>query len=615
MRPGATSGIRMNSDPVKLHAPWLALRRCLFLGLVLLGTVMAASAMLVVIGPDDLDFRSGLALLLFTALFAWIGQSFWTALIGLVLRLFRRDPLSLRRLPADVSEATALPSHGGTALVMPIYNEDPERAVRGLEACCRSIAATGQAAHFSVFLLSDSNDPEIAAREQRAVDRLRGRLPAGMALHYRRRTENRGRKAGNLAEFCARWHNDFRYMLVLDADSLMQGETVVRLVGLMERNPRAGLIQTAPMPVRQRTLFGRLMQFGAALYGPLLAAGSSFWQGSTANYWGHNAILRLAPFHAHCGLPLLPGKPPLGGEIMSHDFVEAALMKRAGWDVWFLSELSGSYEELPGNVIDYARRDRRWAQGNLQHLRLLGERGLHPMSRLHLLMGASSFLVSLLWLVLLLTSWFDPTLIADAGAAVAQAPDAASRLAAEQRHDIARLLFAGTVVLLFGPRLMGIVLCLTGSARASRRWRLVGSALLETMATLLLAPLMMLFHCWFLLGIACGRATGWDPQARDAEVVPWRQSLALTSVPAALGLLGLLVLLDVPPMTTAWLLPVCLGLGLSPWLVCWTSRSDLGRVSERLGLFQSPPTATPLGNDVLAELERLELRDAGRSAA
>ena len=610
------SGIRMNAESSNLAAPSLQLRRLLFFGLVLLTTALAVSGMLFVLGPDGLDFRSTLSLILFALLFAWIGQSFWTAVIGLVLRLCRRDPLSLRRLPAEVPVHQALAKHGGTALVMPVYNENPERAVRGLEACCRSIAETGQAAHFSVFLLSDSNDPEIAAREELAVERLRQCLPAGLSLHYRRRPDNAGRKAGNLAEFCERWHGRFRYMVVLDADSLMQGETVVRLVSLMEGNPRAGLIQTAPMSVRQRTLFGRLMQFGAALYGPLLAAGSSFWQGSAANYWGHNAIIRLAPFHAHCGLPVLPGDPPLGGEILSHDFVEAALMKRAGWDVWFLSELGGSYEELPGNVIDYARRDRRWTQGNLQHLRLLGEPGLHPLSRLHLLMGATSFLVSLLWLVLLLTSWFDPTFIADAGAAVTLAPDAAARLAAEQRYEVAMLLFAGTLVLLFGPRVMGIVLCLTGAKPAKGRWRLAGSALLETFATVLLAPLMMLFHCWFLLGIACGRATGWDPQVRDAEAVPWRQSIAMTIVPAGLGLLGMLILLDVPPMTTAWLLPVCLGLSLSPWLVRWTSRSDLGCLSQRLGLFQSPRPEP--GNSVLGELERLEARDLGpafRSAA
>lgn len=600
----------MSAEPSNLVAPLLRLRRCLFFGLVLLTTAVAVSGMLFVLGPGGLDFRSTVSLVLFALLFAWIGQSFWTALIGLVLRLCRRDPLSLRRLPAEVPARQALTEHGGTALVMPVYNEIPERAVRGLEACCRSIAETGQAAHFSVFLLSDSNDPDIAAREQLAVERLRQRLPTGLSLHYRRRPDNAGRKAGNLAEFCERWHARFRYMVVLDADSLMQGETVVRLISLMERNPGAGLIQTAPMPVRQRTLFGRLMQFGAALYGPLLAAGSSFWQGSAANYWGHNAIIRLAPFHAHCGLPVLPGDPPLGGEILSHDFVEAALMKRAGWDVWFLSELGGSYEELPGNVIDYARRDRRWTQGNLQHLRLLREPGLHPLSRLHLLMGATSFLVSLLWLVLLLTSWFDPTLIADAGAAVALAPDAASRLAAEQRYDVAMLLFAGTLVLLFGPRLMGIVLCLTGAKPASGRWRLTCSALLEAVATVLLAPLMMLFHCWFLLGIACGRATGWDPQVRDAEAVPWRQAIAMTIVPAGLGSLGMLILLDVPPMTTAWLLPVCLGLSLSPWLVRWTSRSDLGCLSQRVGLFQSP--RPELTNSVLGELERLEARDLGK---
>ncbi len=609
------SGIpmRAEADLAVLATPGLRWRRWLFFGLVLLTTALAVAGLLFLLWPGGLSVRIILSVTLFGLLFAWISQSFWTAFFGLCLRLLRRDPLSLRPLPELESTPVSLQEHGGTALVMPVFNEDPERALRGLEACCRSIEKTGQAAHFSVFLLSDSTRPEIAAREARAVEELRQRLPAGMALHYRRRAHNTGRKAGNLADFCRLWGNRFRYMVVLDADSLMQGETVVSLVALMERNPRAGLIQTVPMPVRSRTLFARLMQFAATLYGPLLAVGSSFWQGSDANYWGHNAIIRLQPFHAHCQLPVLPGQPPLGGEILSHDFVEAALLKRAGWDVWFLSDLPGSYEELPGTIFAYARRDRRWTQGNMQHLKLLREPGLHPINRLHFVMGAASFLVSLVWLGLLLSSWFDPTLIAQAGAALAMAPDAASQHAAQQRYTVAMLLFGSTLLLLFGPRLMGILHALRGPQSLGRRLRLLLSALLETLAAVLMAPLMMLFHCWFLLGIACGRAIGWDPQVRDAGIVPWREVLRATALPAMLGLLGLATLPGMPPIAMAWLVPVCLGLALSPWLVRWTSSAALGERMRRLGLFQAPPTAAT--HSVLHELAQLEARDHGRHPA
>ena len=267
-----------------------------------------------------------------------------------------------------------------------------------------SLARTGHGEQFDLFLLSDTTDPSIARAEEAAWTTLREQTSHPTALHYRRRAANIGRKAGNIEDFCRRWGGDYDFMVVLDADSIMTGTAVVQLVRAMEASPSAGLIQTVPIPARRTTLFGRLMQFAGCLYSPILATGQSFWQTDTANYWGHNAILRVKPFMDHCGLPVLPGRPPLGGTILSHDFVEAALMRRAGWQVYLLPSIGGSYEEAPENVVEYAKRDRRWTQGSLQHLRLLMTRGFRFVNRLHFLLGAVGYLSSVVWLLMLFAS-------------------------------------------------------------------------------------------------------------------------------------------------------------------------------------------------------------------
>ena len=223
-------------------------------------------------------------------------------------------------------------------------------------------------------------------------------------VFYRRRLDRSERKAGNIAEFVRRWGAQYECMIVLDADSVMTGTALVTLARLMEAHPEIGILQSLPLPVGRETLFARLIQFGARLQSPMLSSGLAFWQLGESNYWGHNAIIRLRPFARYCVLPRLSGRPPLGGEILSHDFVEAAFMRRAGYEVRQVPELEGSWEEVPANVIDYAARDRRWTQGNLQHTRVLAFPGLHPLSRIHLLTGIVSYVSSPMWLALLLIS-------------------------------------------------------------------------------------------------------------------------------------------------------------------------------------------------------------------
>ncbi|MDX1494532.1 MAG: glucans biosynthesis glucosyltransferase MdoH, partial [Longimicrobiales bacterium] len=380
--------------PVRI--PLARLRRWILAFLVVTTTGAGVWMMARTVGAQGLTVLEVVILALFAPTFAWIVVPFWTALAGLLLRLARRDPLSLARTPVE----RPVPTASTTALVVPIFREDPEAVAARIATMVRSLERTGAIGHFHIHILSDTPDPEIWAREEVAWVRLQAEHPQ-VPIHYRRRDRNTGRKAGNIGEFCRRCIDDYDFMVVLDADSLMTGATLVALAGMMEADPELGLVQTVPLPVLQTTLFGRLIQFAGCLHGPVLAAGQSFWQGDEGNYWGHNAIVRLRPFTEHCELPVLPGEPPLGGEVLSHDFVEGALLRRAGWKVVMAADLAGSWEEVPGNVVDYAKRDRRWAQGSLQHLRLLGLPGLHAASRIHFTMGAMGFVSSLLWLLFL----------------------------------------------------------------------------------------------------------------------------------------------------------------------------------------------------------------------
>jgi membrane glycosyltransferase len=380
------------------------LRRIALLAFVLVATAAATQLLTHALGADGLSIPEIGILPLFALTFGWICYAFATALIGFMLHLVGE--------PGGAPGDRLRPPHGGpttarTALVMPIYHEDPIRVAARLAAVYRSLADTGRLAEFDLFVLSDSRDREVVQAEQVMWARLCAELGAAGRLFYRVRRGNEGRKAGNIAEFCRNWGAGYRYFIVLDADSVMTGATLVHLVELMEANPSAGLIQTVPQPVGGSTLFARIQQFAARLYGPLCGTGMAYWYLDNNNYWGHNGIIRTAAFMSSAGLPRLPGSPPLGGEIMSHDFVEAALLRRAGWSVWLVPELGGSYEELPPTISEYAKRDRRWCLGNLQHVRLLAAKGLCPVSRVHMAAGALSYLASPIWLALLLLTTFE----------------------------------------------------------------------------------------------------------------------------------------------------------------------------------------------------------------
>jgi membrane glycosyltransferase len=598
-------------------------RRWAFAALVSATTMLGSLMMLDIVRDAGITALEVGILTLFVPTFGWIAVSFWNAIVGFALGLLRRDPLSLR--PLDTSGQRVVELDGSstgcagvdgtlsarTALVMPAHNEDPELIMAGLASMMRSLEKTGEADSFDFHLLSDTTDAATAHEEEAAWRALRADAARPHRLHYRRRPENKGRKTGNIAEFCARCEREYDFVVVLDADSVMGGATIVELVRIMEANPRAGLLQTVPLPARQETLFGRFVQFAAALYGPMLAAGQSFWQGDAANYWGHNAIIRLQPFAEHCRLPVLRGRPPLGGPVLSHDFVEAALIRRAGWGVYLLSGLGGSWEGVPANVPDFAKRDRRWAQGSIQHLRLLGMPGLHPLARVHFVMGAMGYLSSVLWLLMLLASTAY-VLAPPASVPVLVEPvpgGALERALASLAATAVLPLLSVTAMILFLPKALGLLL-----AGVRRRTdfggvvRLVTGGVVETMFSVVLAPLMMLYHTRFVLGILTGHDVAWAPQQREDRAVGWREAMTATagSTVLAAGWAG--ITLTQAPSFFLWLTPIFAGTLLGAPLVRWTSSVGLGRAAARVGLLTTPAevlTPAELGRvDAAAQVGR-----------
>jgi membrane glycosyltransferase len=564
----------------------MALKRFVLFACTLLMTVFAAHEMYLVLQVAGLTLLELFVLGLFAVLFAWVAFSFVTNLVGfLSLVTGRREPLEEDRRGAVPS----LP--GKTALLFPVYNEEPVNVMARLQAMHESIAETGALGAFDFFILSDTTDPDTWITEERAFLEVRDRTDAHDHLFYRHRRSNKGRKAGNIAEWVQRFGGRYEYMVVLDADSLMSGQTLIRLTAAMEESPEAGVIQTLPLIVNAGTLFARLQQFANRLYGPQLGHGLAWWHGSESNYWGHNAIIRTRAFAAQAGLPVLPGRKPIGGEIMSHDFVEAALLRRAGWAVRILPELGGSYEESPPALSDYAVRDRRWCQGNLQHLGVLPARGLHPVSRFHLLMGVGAYATAPLWLLFLLVG----ILIALQAQFIRPEYFPADFVLFPQwpAQDPVRAMyvFAGTMGLLFVPKLMAY-LAMVLRARHRRGFggavRGLLSVLLESLISGLMAPIMMLNQSFTVIAALLGRDVGWNVQRRDDGALPWREVARGYLWHTLFGILLAAAAYAVSWSLFLWMTPVIIGLLLAIPLAAFTADARIARRLRGMGILLVP---------------------------
>jgi len=567
-------------------APYLlSLRRAFVFGVV--GALSAAGAfeMYQVLKVAGLTFAESIVLGLFVALFAWLALSFVSAAGGLLSMILRSD----KSLGIDPSSPVP---HVTTrnALLLPAYNESAGRISSRLQAICESVQETGQHEHFDFFILSDTTDPKIWISEEAAFLALLQRMPR-MRIFYRHRAKNTARKAGNIAEWIRRFGGAYRHMIVLDADSLMTGDTILRLVAAMERHPRVGLIQTFPVIVNADTLFARVQQFAGRMYGPLIARGIAWWHGPEGNYWGHNAVIRVAAFAEHAGLPRLRGCKPFGGHIMSHDFVEAGLMRRAGWAIHMAPNLGGTYEEAPPSLTDYAARDRRWCQGNLQHVGVLTASGLHWISRLHLLTGIGSYLTAPLWLLFLAVGilisleaqFVRPDYFPSGFSLFPNWP--------AQDPVLAAWVFAATMGVLLAPKLLGYVVAVGGR---ERRMGFGGpvvsllSVIVETLISGLVAPLMMLIQSTAVTEILFGRDAGWSVQRRDDGTLPLSEVVRRYGWHTLFGVALAASAYSVSWSLLLWMTPVISGLLLAIPLAALSASSSAAAALRRLGLLTIP---------------------------
>jgi membrane glycosyltransferase len=542
----------------------------------------------------DILWRGGLTgveaamLVLFVPLFGMVALGFTQALIGFLVLLRRRDSYEIGvTLPAGEASAESLPA---TALLIPIYNEDVSRVYEGLRAMFLSLSGAGVLPRFDFFILSDSTDPNKWIEEEVGWIDLCKQLNGFGRIFYRKRHIPLNRKSGNVSDFCRRWGKRYRYMVVLDADSLMEAKTLVRMVQLMEANPQTGILQTAPQPIEAQTPFARMLQFAGHCYGPVFQAGLNYWQAGNGNFWGHNAIIRTAPFIEHCALPAMPGSKH--SRFMSHDYVEAALMRKANYQVWLAYSLGGSYENLPPTMIDCAKRDRRWCRGNFQHSWLLMASGLHAINRLHLSLGILSYLCSPLWLAFLVlgalqyrAEMLDTTVAYDDDIGISSYLDIGG-------GRLSLTLFLATLAMLTLPKLLATLLVLfdAGKRRAfGGALRASLSFVVEHLVSALLAPVLMLFTSLSVALVILGREITWGSQRRDAGGIDWPAILRAHAWHTALGIAAAETAFHIHPSFFWWTLPVTIGLAFSVPLSALLAHEGFGRLLSRAGLFRSPP--------------------------
>jgi membrane glycosyltransferase len=562
-------------------------RRIALALLVFAQTVLASCSLARTFSSPDLSALQIAIIVNFSVLFSWISFSFWSNIAGF-WTLWRGGGVC--PVAEEARRCADQPLHTHTALLMPICNEDVSRCLAAIEAIYLSLAQTGELDHFEFFLLSDSSDAERQVEEEIAWAKTCRDVDGFNRIFYRHRRNNVKRKSGNIADFLRRWGVNYDHMVVLDADSVMSGENLVQLARLMERYPKVGVIQTTPTIVNGQSLFARAQQFASRCYGSLFSASLHFWQLGESYYWGHNAIIRVAPFVKHCGLARLFGKPPLGGEILSHDFVEAALIGRAGWEVWLARGLPGSYEESPPSLLDELKRDRRWCQGNLQHLRLWFGNGIRTGHRAILVMGVMAYASALLWLSFLFLNTVE-LIVQSLTTPVYFSPQ--PRLFPiwpEWHPEWALALVGTTALLLLLPKLLSFLLILK-----NRETQLYGglvslsaSIALEILLSTLVAPIRMWFHSKFVLLTLLGRPIRWTTQCRAESTTDWRAATSAHGLSALFAGSWIVLMSWINPAVLLWMLPICLALALSVPLSVYLSRPALGQAVKRWRLFQIP---------------------------
>jgi membrane glycosyltransferase len=569
-------------------------RRTVFAALSVITFVALLLAMARFLGGDGLGPADGALLLCYGAMLPWNVLGFWNAAIGFAILRLARDP-SRHVFPAARSPATG-PIRSRVALVMPVHNEDPDRVLRHLEETVASLDATGEGAGFEVFLLSDTQASATAAKELSQFNGWRRRLWRPERVHYRRRADNLGHKTGNLWEFLETHGQRFDHMLVLDADSAMSGSAILRLVRIMDAHPDIGILQQLIVGLPSSSPFPRIFQFGMRHGMRAYTVGSAWWQGDCGPYWGHNALIRVAPFIAHCRLPMLSGRPPLGGRVLSHDQVEAVLMRRAGWQVRVLPEEAGSFEENPPTLSDFVKRDLRWCQGNWQYLQLIGRPGFHAMGRLQLLLALLMYVSGPAWMLFSLVG-FGREIAIGMSAAPPIRPGALDPWLGVPAAWEGWALLATMMTIVFAPKLAGVAQVLL-TPRLRRDYgggqRVAVSTTVELVFSFILAPIMAFAQTILVLGMLAGRTIRWEAQLRDPRALPWAEAIRGLWPQSLFGLvLASSVWWLAPASARLWVTLFCGPLLLAVPFAVVTASSTVGLALARLGICAVPEEVDP----------------------
>ena len=557
-------------------------RRVLFAALVL--PTIAALLLLTAyaLSAGGLSFADYVLLLLFALTMPWSVIGFWNAVIGFLIMRFARDPIAAVN-PAAVHGRDDEPITASTAIAMFVRNEPPTRVIRNLEAMMRELNAAGVADKFHVYVLSDTTLPEIAAREEAGFAALGSEWRGRMPVTYRRREVNTGFKAGNFWDFLQRWGDAHDFAVTLDTDSFMTAAAILRMVKIMQADPKLGILQGLVSGLPSTSAFARIFQFGMRLGMQSFTIGSAWWQADCGPYWGHNACLRLAPFKKYCEIPKLPGKGVLRGHVLSHDQIEAALMRRGGYDVRVLPEENLGWEENPTTLIEFLRRDQRWLQGTLQYWFFLFLPGLKFVSRFQLAFAMMMFLGSPAWIGLLIVGTLS----------IAASPSMADFI----RADAGYALLAVSVVMWFAPKIVTAIDVLTrpGLRRAyGGTGRFLASLVTETCLSFMLSPIMWVSHTLFFLGLPFGRVIGWIGQVRDDHTVPWAIAVRQLWPHTALGLGCLAILAATHPAAAIYAFALIAGgPAISIPFAVVTASPRVGRTLARIGIGRLPEESAP----------------------
>ncbi|MBA5775912.1 glucans biosynthesis glucosyltransferase MdoH [Stappia sp. F7233] len=584
--------VRFGAAP-GMVAPSVRPRRIVFATLVG-SSILALTALLAVtLSSNGISLGEGAMILCFVATLPWTVIGFWNAVIGLCLMRLARDPIAAV-CPIAGPDARA-PLISSTAILSCIRNEDVDQVLTNLEAMIADLMRSGEGRAFHLYILSDTNDDAIAAREEAAFADLAARWQAEFPVTYRRREDNFAFKSGNIRDFCDRWGHLHTYALVLDADSFMAASTVLDLVRRMEANPRLGILQSLVVGLPTASAFARVFQYGMRLGMRSYTLGSAWWQGDCGPYWGHNAVIRLQPFIDACHLPVLPGKGPLSGPILSHDQVEAVLMRRAGYDVRVLPVETESFEENPPHLLEFIRRDLRWCQGNLQYLKLLNLKNLKLTSRIQLILAILMFVSSPAWLVFMVLA---ATLAVMGGDEVLQF-----------HRTTGFALFVTIMVMVFAPKIATVIDILADRKLRTRfggALRVVTSTLGEMIYSALLAPIMAVAESIFIAGLPFGRAVGWGAQSRQPHGLPFRLTASKLWPQTLFGLTGI-VWTASQSWSLVWpLLPIVAGPLLAIPFALITSRRDVGAAALASSLWRVPEEVSVPASLMPLRLEALK---------